>query len=824
MQEKKYIAGSTVLLNFLLSIIFYSGILAAADKKVPASGNGKINYQIHVNGNLQLKDGNGTAGKPFGTIEQAKNYIRSIRTAAKNNITVILEGSFRYGENPLHRQITTRKRDIMSGDGKTKIGTYEISTALKFDEKDCLLNHKITYLSANNKQAVISGGTKITGWKLHDAEKNIWKANVGPIEAARFARQLYINGRRGTRARSDNRPKGTSFKNSQVYFSDTLFSDPPAIGSLSDMQAMYFREWCSYMIGIKGISYDKGVRKFRIDHDEEPWKYITQTTSRQTNVNSADCLQYFENAYVLLDSPSEFFIDRRTGDVYYMPMDDEDMEKAVVQVPVVDELVNISGSGPETPACNIEFKDIVFECATWLRPNGVMGHIANQADTIRHEGSRLGEGAFTVANARNIDLSDCVFSNIGNIAVFYRQNIRDCDVTGCKVTRVSGNGIVMAEPVAGSGIPGNSNCSVTNNYIAGAGLEHPSAAGIVGGILANSRIANNEVVDSAYSGVSVGWHWGGEKAVKNNIISGNRILNTMTSGLGDGGGIYHLGATAGSSEVPGYIIRENYIFNQMNTYGVLYADNNSSWLVFDANVVDTHFADTNKVWSGFTQGNKTPANNIIFRNNFFTGGYILDGGYLGRRLTDDDKKGINKFINNTFNPDLPGPALDIIARSGLTAKYKSISDYRESLTTDPGFEFTRYGAAVLWQTENAKLFRTTAQKHSGTYSGLIMLEKPEGRIFQKLSPGKAKKYRVSLYVRTNGESGKATVSVIANNKETSIVSIKINGKAFTRITGELPGKSFYGKSEAFISLKFSGLKQNSAVFVDDFYVTTNAIP
>src|SRR4051812_8792884 len=44
----------------------------------------------------------------------------------------------------------------------------------------------------------ISGGIRVEGWRLHDETLNIYKTNVG----VHRSRQLYVNGRRATRART----------------------------------------------------------------------------------------------------------------------------------------------------------------------------------------------------------------------------------------------------------------------------------------------------------------------------------------------------------------------------------------------------------------------------------------------------------------------------------------------------------------------------------------------------------------------------------------------------------------------------------------------
>lgn len=53
-------------------------------------------------------------------------------------------------------------------------GTYELDAPLRFDAKDGGANgHTVTWANAPGEKAVLSGGQTVTGWTLHDSDKNI---------------------------------------------------------------------------------------------------------------------------------------------------------------------------------------------------------------------------------------------------------------------------------------------------------------------------------------------------------------------------------------------------------------------------------------------------------------------------------------------------------------------------------------------------------------------------------------------------------------------------------------------------------------------------
>jgi hypothetical protein len=76
-----------------------------------------------------------------------------------------------------------------------RAGTYALSEPISLIEVDSGRNgYRIIYQAfrwgtADREEVVISGGRRITNWKVHN---DVWTANVGAMDF----RQLYVNGRK----------------------------------------------------------------------------------------------------------------------------------------------------------------------------------------------------------------------------------------------------------------------------------------------------------------------------------------------------------------------------------------------------------------------------------------------------------------------------------------------------------------------------------------------------------------------------------------------------------------------------------------------------
>lgn len=141
-----------------------------------------------VNGN-DANDGL-TEAKALKTIDAAK--VKAAQMSENGDVVVILKG-----------------------------GTYDATNTITFGQAESGRNgHTITYRSASGETAIISGGTRLTGWTLHDADKNIYVTDIPA--GTELTRQFYVDGKPQRVASTETSPTDWAMLCSAGYVSPSV--------------------------------------------------------------------------------------------------------------------------------------------------------------------------------------------------------------------------------------------------------------------------------------------------------------------------------------------------------------------------------------------------------------------------------------------------------------------------------------------------------------------------------------------------------------------------------------------------------------------------
>lgn len=576
-------------------------------------------------------DNSGSEQAPFLTIERARTEVRNLNHSMDGDVLVII-----------------------------KDGTYTLDNTLHFNEADSGFNgHFVIYRAENPGNVIISGGQQLGEWELHDADLNIYKSFVGTDLQTR---QLYIDGIRATRARS-NESLLRPVKTETGYVTDDAFL--AQYQRPEDLEFVYEEIWTNPRVGVDSIVEVDG--KAVVTMKQPGW----QAASNKGGTSVTYPI-YYENAYELLTDPGEWYYNRSDGYAYYIPRIWEDMTNVTAVVPVLEQLAIIKGSAVDAKVENVQFEGLRFQYATWLRPSTNVGHSDAQNNHLRYPGQpdTLTDAAIEIELANNLLFKRNEFSKLGLTALKMTNGVQNTLIEGNKFYDISGGAINVGLPYSSAREVYNpddhrlvmKNNDILNNIIHDIGVEFKSAAAISAGFPEDMDISHNEIFNIPYSGTHIGYGWGAnfQPVTKNINITNNLMYDLLGKGLRDGGAIYSLGNTDGSEHVN--LVSENYIRNQQNDSGVLYPDEGSAHWKYTRNVIDLKDSldwHSQKRWAHVWTNS---IHDLIFENNYTTTPTMVNSG-------------INTIFRDTHvypDADWPIEALEIIERAGLSLAYQDL--------------------------------------------------------------------------------------------------------------------------------------------------------
>ncbi|TMR91090.1 right-handed parallel beta-helix repeat-containing protein [Nonomuraea basaltis] len=556
----------------------------------------------------------GSAEQPFATLERARTAARE----AAGDVVVHL----RAGTHALARPFELTEADS-GGDG-----------------------HRIVYQAygygtAEQEEAVVSGGRPITGWQVRDG---VWVADVGDLDT----RQLYVDGRRASRAGIPGLP-GTASATVTGYVTDS--ADPRAWRSPGDVEFVYrgIYPWTEARCGVSGVTADGASTVITMAQPAFGWAAELYNSTWEGQTSSGLGLPTrIENDAAFLSEPGTFVLDRsRPGRhvLLYLPRPGEDPEGTRVVAPVLETLLSAVGTR------NVSFRGLVFADATWLRPSRPEGFLHYHGSGYYEGGgvetAFVGEGASVTYPAASASIPACVtFEDVAGV-----------EIEGCRFTRLGASGLGVSggvevavrgcdfDTLSGGGIAvsGGRDVTIEDNWVHDVGLEYRGSPGIAVSGALGCVVAQNEIADVPHCGIVVG---SGEGA----RILRNLTVDTMRV-LADGGGIYLSGAQ-GSSRDNGALVQGNVIEDTRTPYNFgLYTDYGASWVTVEGNVVLR--ADSTAVLEV-----APPLENVVYRGNFW------DADPVGH---DSPPGGVTYEGNVTFKDEqeLNAATAGIRSRAGL---------------------------------------------------------------------------------------------------------------------------------------------------------------
>ena len=550
---------------------------ATPDEPAPTPQETMTVYVDAQNGSDQ---NSGAIDAPLSTLAAAQSLARQLHTGdkQKTNVTVYLRG-----------------------------GTYTLPETLKLIGKDSYT----TYAAYEGESVTVSGGMSVTGWR--EQGSGIWVADAKDIAS----RDLFINGRRATRARTDFAPTVVAFDKNTVTVKNPELAD---LEAPRDLEFVLKNMWnLPRICAESAVTNDDGTTTFTMV--QPGWNTYFQTSTLGGAALNPEQFIYAENAYEFLDAPGEWYLDTKAGKIYYMPHEGEDMTTAEAVLGKLEQLIDLKGS-KTLAVSNVTFRGITFSHTTWMQASSDAGLLTIQANFYKKEGmtsatqwnndnwmrpSAAIEGEFTTG----VIFEGNTFTALGNAGLHLSRATKDAKIIKNKLTDCAGSGIVVGgfatadhDIVNKDGSNKDSawylvseNNLIEDNTIRDIGCVYAGGVGICVGYVRDTKVLHNTLTDLPYTAISFGWGWGcnggelrgqyytdedGVFLFCNNEISYNYISNIMNV-LFDGGGIYTLGRNDGT------ILTGNYIEYVNNDYGAIYLDDGSvGFEVYENVVKDSH--------------------------------------------------------------------------------------------------------------------------------------------------------------------------------------------------------------------------------------------
>jgi hypothetical protein len=607
-----------------------------------------------------------SASRPVRTLAHARDLVRAMDTAMTGDIVVTLAG-----------------------------GTYRLSQPLTLDARDSGTGgHRVIWAAASGARPVISGGIPVTGWTKGSG--NVWSA---PVPAGLHTRQLYVNGVRANRASGALPTKITATTAKGYTTADATMDN---WRNPKDIEFVYtggLGGWTEPRCPVAAIS------PTTITMAQPCWtntnNRLARTTSQAWNLVGRPKLHTLptlvDNAFELLDSPGEWYLDRSLNRVYYLPRSGENLATAAVVASVLETLV--SGTGTvSAPIHDITFSGLQFSYATWLRPAGGDGLSEVQA-TVSLTGTGAGN---TQGLCTNVSGGTCPYGNWtttpGNVSFRYTRNVsflgdgfvhlgatgldlgdgtQTTTVQGCVFTDIAGNGLQLGgldRPLA-TGADRTSRNTVSDNHFYGLPTEFHGGVAVDVGYAERTTIAHNQIDSVAYTGISIGW--GGwldkiQKPAQPNYATLNRVTDNLIFDhmlvLNDGGGIY-VNGIQGADLAHGLTISGNVIHDergQPNSKGI-YTDNGATSVTITGNALYHNPIDWTRRHTDYRPGATTQYDP-----------YLIQGNYWMKVPPETTGGGVTITGNHAITDPAQIPA-SITGNAGLEPAYRSVLGWQPAI-------------------------------------------------------------------------------------------------------------------------------------------------
>ncbi len=556
--------------------------------------------------------GSGSKESPFATLGRARDAIRQQKQHGplEEPITVWLEG-----------------------------GLYRLTQPIVFTPADSgSPDAPITYASLPGKRAVLSGGVRLGGKWAKVPSKPFWQLEVPEARDGNWCfYSLYVNGQSRTRARHPNygdkvlraegREPGGDPRQALRYFPGDV---DPSWSNPTDIDVVLLCSWTPTIHRIREILPERRAIRFFSSH------------GRNVDFWERNFRYYLSNAFEALDQPGEWYLNRHTGMLYYLPLPGEDMATVEVVAPVMkSRMIEFAGEPAEDRFVeHLHFRDLEFR------------HVDGDMDRyngVYRQGHMYLDSAISARGLRNASFERCELAQLGEYAMELADGCRDVTVRQCHFWDLGAGAMQLgvtdlatlkASFETDTAHEGNSTVRglvIDNNCIHRLGTIWHGCYGIVNRFASGTRITHNEIYDTHWDaiGLDARWNFKGEKYCHGIEVAHNHLHHLGLRYHTDAAGVYQFGPL--DTHVHHNLIHDTVAYPYICGFAGIYLDEQSRGALVENNLV------YNVEWFAYFQ-HKGMDN--VFRNNI---GAFARNGLIGRgSLNDTWKANYMEAVRNIY--------------------------------------------------------------------------------------------------------------------------------------------------------------------------------
>ena len=309
---------------------------------------------------------------------------------------------------------------------------------------------------------------------------------------------------------------------------------------------------------------------------------------------------YLENVREMFGKQNQYFIDKETNTIYYIPDNENNIE---CYMPTVKKMFDVNGK-------NVNFRNIVFEYSSSEYESGFIDERTQKKLANDYQAMSGAYGLINYNHSSSSAVQNCEFKHFGLYGITLNKGCHNINIDNNLFADCGAGGIkIEGDNDPESNADDTFGNTIKNNTIIYCGIKYNSACGILLIHSYENNISHNEIAYTYYTGISCGWVWGYIFSKSHdNIIEKNHIHHIGQGRLSDMGGIYILGPQKGT------VLRGNLIHDtRCRYYGgqAIYLDEGASYVTVENNICYNVDAGSLQQHFGFMN---------VVKNNIFDAG------------------------------------------------------------------------------------------------------------------------------------------------------------------------------------------------------------